>query len=192
VTVKQSSVRLDSQNPDRVADIAVACVQALARRRLGIVIPEEDVRELILVYGDIESAIEALEKINEVHGATGSREHAARMTIAEATVASKFATKESIKAIVAIREETHRNRQQCSKAVAEARRADLERDLLSSEIRRWAEDHRAFFNELDSLFSKTRNRLHLLGLAQEDLADALAKAELIMDSAINRYQRLGR
>ncbi|HWG19899.1 MAG TPA: hypothetical protein VG225_05150 [Terracidiphilus sp.] len=171
---------------DRIAGVAATCIQALARRRLGMSVPETTAQELAMVYGNVEETIRALERAREVHSGMGPSVFVDQLAMAEAAATSRVAREHTIAAVVEIRKEAHRNRKLSSRVVAEARKIDLRQDALRREMRDWSKGFASLLDSLDSLFVKTERRLRLLGLNPKDLEQAVAEAESILSRAIQR------
>lgn len=186
VTESQNKRLGVSSYSERVAGLAAACLQTIVRKRLSIVLPFQQARELAQIYGEIGRAVDAIEQAQQVHQQSGLSKHVDQLVIAEASIGSGFAREHVVEAVVEIRREANRNREIGSRAVEEARRIDLKRAATEREFRDWGETFGHFLDALDSLFKKTERRIRILGLAPDDSARAIEEVENILLRAIKK------
>jgi len=149
-------------------------------------IPESEARELALIYGDLEEAIRALGHARAVHRGTGPSALVNRLAITEAAAIGRSSSEHAVAAVVEIRKGARLIQGLGSQVVEEARKIDLRQDTFQREFRDWRESFTTFLNSLDSLFTKTERRLHVIGLEPQDLANALKETEGILSRAIER------
>jgi hypothetical protein len=187
---RHHSIILDASNngySTRVAEVAAICLRTLARVKLGIDLAEANARELALVYQGLEGAIKRLELLSNVQSGIGSKAFADRLSIPEALLTSRLARGAAIQAVIELRRQAFKSRQQASQAVQAARKNEFQLDAINKEIRDWSKNSREFRESLNSLFNKTRKRLDVLGLNPQEMTTAVEELNGIMLRALTRY-----